>query len=212
MFWMQCKNTCSTPDILYDRSFSTFWHFSSKSFNFRFDSLHKPEFCLNWFHFDACRKTEAVIRLFYSFRFKSIASSKRTNERIHICKLWPHLFLNCECMCVSSTSNTMFNFIFFSAWFLSWSLCHFSLASFFTSKMHNKSFTGSLKLFVLRAWLTKKIPMYSQEIWDSYERERTYSFKMKKQKQILVLVVSFMKIWNVKFWHFLNKAKLRGFK
>lgn len=81
---------------------------------------------------------------------------KQTNEPTNICKLWPHLFLNCECMCVSSTSNTMFNSIFFSAWFLSWSLCHFSLASFFTSKMHNKSFTGRLKLFVLRARLTKK--------------------------------------------------------
>lgn len=137
---------------------------------------------------------------------------KQTNEATNICKLWPHLFLNCECMCVSSTSNTMFNSIFFSAWFSSWSLCHFSLASFFTSKMHNKSFTGRLKLFVLRARLTKKIPMYSQGIWDSYERERTYSFEMKKEEQILILVVSFMKIWNVKFWHFLNKAKLRGFK
>lgn len=81
---------------------------------------------------------------------------KQTNERTNICKLWPHLFLNCECMCVSSTSNTIFNSIFFSAWFLPWSLCHFSLASFFTSKMHNKSFTGRLKLFVLRARLTKK--------------------------------------------------------
>lgn len=82
-----------------------------------------PNFFLNWFHFDACRKTEAVIRLFYSFRFKSIAASERTNKITNewtnklkneymqtlatfIFELWLHT-------CVSSTSNTMFDCIFF---------------------------------------------------------------------------------------------------